>query len=343
MKIKMVYASCLLCAIALLATSGNLSAKDTFTMKFATFSAAQKNHPSYTPYEIFVKEVEKNSDGRIEVKFFPGGQLGSPESAFLQAKRGIIQGTEGSEGVISPQYNNISIFSIPYFFLSRDIAWKFLDSEFVEKNINDDFAAKTGLRPLAWLENGGFRHFSNNIRPVKSPEDMKGLKIRVMNSPVYVNIVKSLGASPTPIAWAELYTSLQTGVVDGQENAIPTFLFAKLQEVQKYLILDGHVYSFSSLLINEKFFQSLPEDLKKVVRDAAAAAAKSSRELLVMKEKEGLDYLKNETDVEVYDPTIEEKAAFRDLAQPGATEWVMQNISNPELVEKALKAVKQFK
>eukprot|EP00831_Metopus_contortus_P071930 TRINITY_DN65682_c0_g1_i5.p2 TRINITY_DN65682_c0_g1~~TRINITY_DN65682_c0_g1_i5.p2 ORF type:complete len:185 (+),score=23.61 TRINITY_DN65682_c0_g1_i5:636-1190(+) len=179
MKMKKVVFSIMICGLSLVLSINSTQAKDIYTLKFATFSAAQEDHPSYTPYKIFADEININSDGRIEVKFFPGGQLGSPESTLLQAKRGIIQGTEGSEGVISPQYNNISIFSIPYFFLSREIAWKFLDSAFVEKNINDDFAEKTGLRSLAWLENGGFRHFSNNIRTIKSPSDMNGLKIRV--------------------------------------------------------------------------------------------------------------------------------------------------------------------
>ena len=122
------------------------------------------------------------------------------------------------------------------------------------------------MRVLAYGETG-FRNFTNSKLPIKSPADMKGLKIRVMETPVYVNMVKALGAAPTPIAWSEVYTALQQKVVDGQENPVATIVQAKLYEVQKYMILDGHSYGVDFFLINDKFYQSLPKETQELHQD----------------------------------------------------------------------------
>ena len=111
---------------------------------------------------------------------------------------------------------------------------------------------KTGLRVIGTWDNGGFRSFTNSKRAVHNPEDMKGLRIRTMDIPAHMELVRSLGAKPTPISWKELYTALETGVVDGQENAMPTIIIGSLQEVQKYLILDGHVYTQQHFFVNDQ-------------------------------------------------------------------------------------------
>ena len=152
---------------------------------------------------------------------------------------------------------------------------------------------------------------------------MQGLKIRTMNIPLHMKIVSDLGGSPTPIAWAELYTSLQTGVVDGQENAIATFLIPKLEEVQKYMILDGHVYSFVAIMVNEKWFQSLPKDLQNVVTQSAQISRMVDNTLCFLEEKKDIDELRKKG-LDIYDPPIEVKAEFRRLTQAPAVEWLKQ-------------------
>ena len=143
-------------------------------------------------------------------------------------------------GAIAGYFKPAMVLDIPYLFSSAPVAWKVLDGKF-----GDELAAalldKTGMRVLAYGETG-FRNFTNSKRPIKSPEDLKGLKIRVMETPLYITLVKALGAAPTPIAWTETYTSLQQGVVDGQENPVSVIIQAKFAEVQKYLTLDGHTY-----------------------------------------------------------------------------------------------------
>jgi C4-dicarboxylate-binding protein DctP len=142
-----------------------------------------------------------------------------------------------------------------------------------------------------------------------------------MNSPFFLEFISNTGASATPIAWNELYTSLQTGVVDGQENSIATFLTPKLEEVQKYITLDGHVYSITTLIINEKFYQKLPDYLKQVIQRAAVIARTANYGITVVAESNGLVYLKKKG-VKIYKPTKEEIEIFREKTQPCSIKWL---------------------
>ena len=152
----------------------------------------------------------------------------------------------------------------------------------------------------------GFRNFTNSSRPIKSPADVKGLKIRVMESPVYMTLIRSMGGAPTPVPWPETYTALQQKVVDGQENPISSIKFAKLYEVQKYMTMDGHTFGVSFMLINEKFFQSLPKEYQAIVKNAALTSAVSENGIDNLDSAIGLQFLKDKG-MEVYTPTAAEK------------------------------------
>jgi tripartite ATP-independent transporter DctP family solute receptor len=206
------------------------------------------------------------------------------------------------------------------------------------KEMAEDCLKKTGMRVLAWGETG-FRNFTNSSRPIKSPADMKGLKLRVMESPVYVNMVKALGAAPTPITWAETYTALQQKVVDGQENPVAVIVFAKLYEVQKYMILDGHSYGIDFLLINDKFYQSLPKETQLIVKSAAINAGLCGRGVQQVNSAVGLAQLK-EKGMEIYSPNPKERAMFRDAAQKPVIEYIEKQIGKT-WIDKLLKAVKE--
>ena len=249
------------CAIALSATP--IQAQE-FKMKVAIGDPPQDNHFIHTPVFVFEKELEALSKGRIDVQIFWNGQLGKIENLMNQIRTGLVESTVGSDGHVTPYYGDIQILGIPYLFVDRKVAWHVFDSPFGQR-LADEMAARSGIRPIAWLENGGYRHYSSKNKPLRTAADMKGLKIRTMTNPVHMEIVRSLGASPTPVPWSDLYTSLQTGVVDGQENSLSTFRIPKLEEVQKHIILDGHVYSVLAIFISEKWYQSLPADLKQAV------------------------------------------------------------------------------
>ena len=253
-----------------LVLSGQASVAADYVMKIAAADpepGPDDYHYARTPQLAFEVEVEEKSGGRIDVQFFWGSQLGKTENVLNLVRGGQVEAVVASEGHVAPYFPDVQILGLPYLFIDRQVAYEVFDGE-VGQMIADRMAEEAGIRPMPWLENGGYRHYSAN-RPLETVEDLQGLKIRTMSNPVHMQIVSSLGASPTPIPWADLYTSLQTGVVDGQENALSTFRVPRLEEVQKHIILDGHVYSILMIATSEKWLQSLPEDLRAVVETAA--------------------------------------------------------------------------
>jgi tripartite ATP-independent transporter DctP family solute receptor len=280
--------------------------------------------------------IEAETGGGVEVKVFPAGQLGGERELIEATKLGTIQMSMVS-AAIAGFYKEAQVLDIPYLFSSAPVAWKVMDGRF-GKEMAEDCLKKTGMRVLAYGETG-FRNFTNSVRPIKSPADMKGLKIRVMESPVYVNMVKALGAAPTPIAWPETYTALQQKVVDGQENPVAVIVFVKFFEVQKYLTLDGHSYGIDFFLINDKFYQSLPKETQQIVKSAAINAGLCGRGLQQLNSAIGLAQLK-EKGMEIYSPNAKERAMFREATQKPVIEYIEKQIGKA-WIDKLMKAVKE--
>jgi len=285
----------------------------------------------------FKEIVNSESGGRIEVEVYGAGSVGGEREIVESTIAGSMQATCAS-GVLGGFYPAQMITDLPYLFPSTKIAWKVLDGPFGKK-LSEGLLKKTGLRNLVFAE-VGFRHFTNNKRPVRKPEDMKGLKIRVQETPLYVNMVKGLGANPTPIAWPEVYTALQTGVVDGQENPVSVILVAKFPEVQKYVTLDGHVYGVDWFVVNDKWYQSLPKDLQTIIMDAAEISRTVGRGIQQLNSAGiGLAKLK-EQKMEVYSPTPEEKELFKKATQGPVIDWLKTKV-DPGIIDDALKAVEE--
>ena len=297
-------------------------------------------HTDTTPFAVFIKEVETRSNGRIKVDLHYGGELGTPQETVIQTRQGITQMACPNSGHFASIYPNIQVFSIPYLFLDRQIAWHMLQGK-TFKAMTEDMVQKTGLRMLTFRESGGFRHFSNSKRPLKTADDIKGLKIRTMPSPLFMQIVKDLGASPTPIPFTELYSALQLKVVDGQENPISIFRWPKLEEVQKYIIMDGHVYSFLVNLVNEKWYQSLPKDLQSAIVQADEMSAIIHTNISYLQEDLDLKELR-EMGIEIFEPSIDEKNKFRRLTQASAIKWLRsQKNIDAKWVDMILEETKQ--
>ena len=210
---------------------------------------------------------------------------------------------------------------MPFAFSSYNVGYKVYDGAF-GKDLAKDIEAKAGFRVLGFGESGGFFAITNSKKPIKSPADMKGIKLRTMALPLHQEIVKSLGASPTTVAWAEVYTSLQTGVVDGQMNPISIIAMAKFQEVQKYITLTSHLYAPYIWVINPKFYYGLPADLQAVVTDASRTAVLAGRGLsrIIDASDKGLPTLA--TKMEVYVPSAGEMKQFRDVTMPAARKFM---------------------
>jgi tripartite ATP-independent transporter DctP family solute receptor len=283
---------------------------------------------------VFASLVNSRSGGRIKVTVYGAGSLGA-EREYVE---GILAGTVEAgiaSGVLTNFFPAAAITDIPYLFPSSKVAWDVLDGPFGDK-LRALFLQQTGMRSLGFAE-VGFRHFTNSVRPIKTPADLKGLKIRVMETPVYVNMLKAVGANPTPIAWTETYTALQTGVVDGQENPIGSILSGKLYEVQKYATLDGHVYGVDWFIINEKFFKSLPADLQYIVLDSAQISATVGRGIMNYLNADGLQSL-IKAGVQIYSPTEAEMAQFRKAMQPAVIDYLKTKV-DPKLIEELLASV----
>ncbi len=185
----------------------------------------------------FAKLVIERSKGDINIQVYPSSQLGNQRDLVEGLGLGTVDMTLTGTAVMGNFVPEMAVFDLPFIFRDVNHAYKAKKGE------------KQGMITLAIWENG-VRHMTNNAHPIKKPEDMKGLKFRVMEQPVYIEMMKSLGASPTPMAMSELYTALQKGVVDGQENPLGHIATKRFNEVQKYLSLTGHTYASEPLLIS---------------------------------------------------------------------------------------------
>ena len=206
---------------------------------------------------------------------FPSSSLGTQKELI----EGLIYGTvdmtltgTAELGTFQPQ---MAIFDMPFLFKDRAHAYKALDT--VGMELAKPLEAK-GLKMLGYMENG-IRHMTNNTRPIKSPADMKGLKVRVMNNKVYVEMMKALGASPTPMALAELYFGMQAGVVDGQENPSAHIFTKRFFEVQKYASLTGHAYAAEPFLISMATWKKLTPEQQAIIQSAATESIAWQRKL----------------------------------------------------------------
>lgn len=287
--------------------------------------------------ETFANVVNSKGGGLLEVQIFGAGTLGGEREYVEAIKAGIVQAGIAS-GPIANFYPTAMITDIPYLFPSKQVAYNVLDGSFGKK-LGDGFLKATGIRCLA-LGEVGFRHFTNSKHTIKSPKDIQGLKIRVMETPLYLTLIKSMGGGPTPVAWPETYSALQTGVVDGQENPIGSIVSAKLYEVQKYVTLDGHVYGVDWFIMNERFLKGLSPSQRKIILDAAKVAVDTERSFVAKMDTAGLKILKD-AGTEVYTPNAAELGEFRKTTQQPIIDYLKSNPKiDAKMIDEALKAVK---
>ena len=300
------------------------------------------SHPGSAAMTVFKDYVEKLTGGQLEVKLYPAAQLGDASAMLAQVKKGVIQSCSSiPSGMIAGRYyKNLNIFEIPYLFKNASIAWRVLrpSSQFF-KDLSDDMAEASDIRPLAFFIEGQ-RHFTNNVRPIEKASDMEDLKIRTMEVPAHIELVKAFNATPTPISWVELYGALQTGVIDGQENPIGNILYAKLYEVQKYLTLDGHITLLNTWVINEKWLSELPSDIQKAIFQAAELAAITNLGMSQVAEAVGLQKLQ-EKDIEITVLSQSELANFARISQERVNPYIKENVDDQKWLERILSEIGQ--
>ncbi len=324
-------------AAGILAGAATAATAQEYTIRATANS--NENDEDYDGLVVFKNFVEQASNGAIEVELFIGTQLCSNGAECLQ---GIADGsidvfvtTSGGAAGIFPY---VQVFDLPYLMRSDRVAEAVLtDTDFTrtlrELALEDSGGA---IRIMTVGNTGGWRNFANTQKQVKGPGDLEGMKIRTVVADLPQELVKTLGASPTPIPWPELFTSLQTGVVEGSKNGITDIMNMKFPDAGlKHLTLDGHAYMAAIWVMNNDKFMSLPEDMRRVVvngfKELQQATFASPKRKSISAYEEFAD-----AGGEVYVPTPEEKQAFQDAASP-VYEWFASNVDNGDEVLQALR------
>ena len=329
----MTFATRPLAALALAATLALPAGAQTITVGLSLPETMEGFDFVNGMYRTFADYVQDHSDMTVNLVY--GGALGAPNDRLAQMRRGVIEMTDAADGNYASIYSDIMILNMPYLFPSEQTAWAVLDGPFGQQ-MAEGIRAATGIRVLGWWESGGFKHFSAN-RLVETPADMAGLKMRVLG-PLATIPVEAMGASASPVAFGELYTALQTGVVDGQDNSVSVFNLIHLYEVQSHLMLTGHTYAFGPLGISDAFYESLSAENQQVITDAAAVAIAYNRETSRAVEASAIARAE-EAGVTVVRMTDAQRDAFRQVMQPPAIAWLRDNVDHPDLIDGALAAV----
>ncbi|XDA96980.1 DctP family TRAP transporter solute-binding subunit [Sulfitobacter sp. LCG007] len=269
--------------------------------------------PEYNALVRFKEYVEFKTNGELTVRLFPNNQLGGEREMIEQVQQGSLELTFPADGAMAGFYPPMQVWSIPYLFESAPVAWTVINGPFAQSMLKD-IREQTGIRALAFSQNG-FRSFTNNVRPIINPDDISGLKIRTMESPVFMELVNSLGATATPISGAEVLMSLRQGVVDGQENPPAVVYGGGLGEVQKYYTLNEHVFGLHVIIANDDWFSSLAPGHQQVIKDAALLMAWTENLQKTVGDWQFSEKLEEELGMEIHVSTPEEKAAFKDLTQ----------------------------
>jgi TRAP-type transport system periplasmic protein len=264
MKLRIVAAALAAVSLSTIALAQNMR---------ISISVAQNSHQG-VGIDTFAKEVETRTKGRIKVQPFYSGSLGGERESIEAVQLGTQELTFTSTGPVPNFVPDARILDVPFLFRDKAHARMVLDGA-----IGQEMLAKfepKGFKALAWGENG-IRHMTNSKRAVNSPEDLKGLKMRTMENPVHIAAYKGFGIVTTPMAFPEVFTALQQGTVDGQENPLSVIMAAKFDQVQKHLSLTGHVYSPAIFLMNKAAFDALSAEDKTHFIEAAKVAAKANR------------------------------------------------------------------
>lgn len=244
------------------------------------------NHSVHKAMVRMGEELVKNSNGKLVLEIYPSQQLGTERECLELLQIGSLDITKVSSGALENFVPRMKVFGIPYLFRDRQHSFDVLDGEIGKELLAD--GEKFWLKGLGYYD-AGSRSFYTKDKPVNSPEDLYGLKVRVMESVTAMNMVKNLGGSPTPISWGELYTSLQQGVVDGAENNPPSFYLSRHYEVCKYYSLDEHTVLPDVLMAGTHLWDKLNEEEQAWLQDAADKSIVYQRKLWMDAEKEALE------------------------------------------------------
>ena len=302
-------------------TQGDSSSDDTYNIRVGHVLA--QIHPYQLGLENLSEVASEKSDGRIQIDVFHSSTLGNERDMLEALQLGTQEMVLVSTAVLSSFTDKFLVFDLPFLFETTEQARMVCDSELGQEILTS--VEDSGFKGLVFFENG-FRNVTNSRSPILVPDDLKGLKIRTMESPMHMAAFSVLGADPTPMAMGELFTALQQKTIDGQENPLAIIDSSKLYEVQEFISLTGHFYAPAPLFLSTSYYDSLPADIQDAILEASKEAQAYERGLL--------DTMNEELVVTLTDRgvTISEvdKAPFIEAVQPVYVEWIG---NGPGLVE----------
>jgi len=289
-------------ALLVIALAGCGKKSDETVLKMG--HALDVEHPVHKAMIFMAEKLKEKSAGKVVLQVYPGEQLGSEREMIEQVQMGMLDMTKVSTSPLESFIPAMSIFSVPYLFRDSEHFWNVLEGPIGEK-LKKTGESK-GLKGLCYYD-AGSRSFYTKTKPIMTPADLEGMKIRVQESTTSMRMIKELGASPTPIAWGELYTSLQQGVVDGAENNPPSFHLSGHFEVCKHYSLDEHTMVPDIVLISMKTWNKLPADVQQMVQEAANESVLYQKQLWKETTESALKTVQAQG-VTIYHP---DKTAFR--------------------------------
>ncbi len=312
-------------AVSGLALAGRAGAQQPIVIKLGNVQSTEDTVQS--GLKKFAELVNERTKGQIQVQIFPASQLGTEQELLEGVQLGTIHMFEGSTGSVGRFLPDLEAFAAPYVFRDPDHMLKVVRGP-IGQELADRLVKSKGMRilDLGWLF--GNRYLTTKSKPIYKPEDLKGVKIRVQPTGIYLETIKAMGANPTTMDFKEVYLGLQSGVIDGQENPPSVIYTNKLFEVQKYLMLTAHITQNQAIVINDKFFQGLSPEFRKILTQAAYDAGNYQNDLVLKSEKEYLDKLKEKGMVIVQPDVNAFREATKDVYKKFADKW------EPRLVER---------
>jgi TRAP-type transport system periplasmic protein len=310
MRFKAFLATAAVAGVAVLMSAPASAEIKERTLRFAFQNAAE--HPQGQGAKKFGELVEQKSGGKIKVRLFPSGQLGGDLQTVSALQGGTLDITVLNAGLLVGQIKEFGLFDLPFLFESGKEADAVVDGPFGQKLAAS--LSQKGLIGLGYWELG-FRNLTNGRRPVAKLEDVQGLKVRVVQSPIYLDLFNTLGANAVPLPFPELYTALEQKTVDGQENPVSVILAQKFAEVQKHLTLTRHTYNPQIVIFSKRVWDRLDAEEKKLIEEAAAEAKVFQRELARSSEAKDLAALKA-AGMQVVELAPSEVARLRDKVKP---------------------------
>lgn len=307
-------------ALAGVVLAGTVQAQEIRERTFKFAHQNSKEHPQGLGVAKFAELVAQKSGGKMKVQQFPGGQLGGDLQNVSALQGGTIDFVVLNTGLLVGLAKEAAIVDLPFLFNDPKEADAIVDGA-VGKAINDKVAEK-GVVGLAYWELG-FRNVTNSKRPINKMEDISGLKLRVLQSPLFIDTFSALGANPTPMPFPEVYAALEQKVVDGQENPVTVIYDSKFQEVQKHLALTRHIYNPQSVIMSKRVWDQLNPAERKVIQDAAAEATTYQRQVSRQKTAEALEGLKK-AGMQVTELSPAEVTRIRDKIKPVVDKYSAQ-------------------